>query len=153
MDDFEWETLYQSCKDVLAHVTEQTFSRDLGPSENGILRLLDEKGKGMNPSEIGRELGIQRIPLTAFLRVLEEKGLICHEPDPLDGRRSLIVLSKEYRAFLREERAQRAQRFGSLFDRVAEEDLRGMKKAFETAAAGFDEEMQPGGCNHKESGV
>ena len=44
-------------------------------------------------SDLGKRLGIAPSTLTRNLARLEERGLICKEPDPIDGRAQLVALT------------------------------------------------------------
>ncbi len=154
MDDFDWESLYQLCRDILTYVTVQTPSRDLDPCENGVLHVLKKnQGKGMYPSDIGRHLGIQRPSLTPVLRSLEDRGLICHAPDPADGRRNFIVLSEKYHAMCEEEDFRRIKCFKELFDDVPRKDMFLMERTLETAASKRNLQTASQDCNPYQNGV
>jgi DNA-binding MarR family transcriptional regulator len=135
MDDFEWGSLYQSCKEIMTYTAMQPQTMPLDPCENGVLGILEENNGGMYPSEIGKRLGIQRPSLTPVLRELEEQGLICHAPDPTDGRRNFVVLSEKYYRLREEDRQRRVARFGELFRFLPEEEARHMCVLFGKAAS------------------
>lgn len=81
---------------------------ELEPAAYGLLVRLEETG-GLRGTELAGYFGIGKATMSRQLRALESLGLVTREPDPADGRASLIRITDEGRArFLRVRGARRA---------------------------------------------
>lgn len=59
--------------------------------------LLNIHAEGTPATKIAPLMGLEARSLSRLLKTMEEKGLICREPDPADKRMVRIVLTKEGR--------------------------------------------------------
>jgi DNA-binding MarR family transcriptional regulator len=69
-------------------------------------------------SDLGKRLGIAPSTLTRNLARLEERDLICKEPDPVDGRAQLVALTDAGRDAAREVGRQEELFARSVLDRL-----------------------------------
>ncbi|MFJ2740285.1 MarR family winged helix-turn-helix transcriptional regulator [Streptomyces sp. NPDC087440] len=81
---------------------------ELEPAAYGLLVRLDEVDR-QRATELAAWFGVGKATMSRQLRALEELGLVAREPDPADGRASLILLTAEGRdRFRRVRDARRA---------------------------------------------
>ncbi|MFF0743915.1 MarR family winged helix-turn-helix transcriptional regulator [Streptomyces sp. NPDC004111] len=89
---------------------------DLEPAAYGLLVRLDEADR-QRATELAAWFGVGKATMSRQLRALEELGLVAREPDPADGRASLILLTAEGRERFRRVRdARRASYVQKLAD-------------------------------------
>jgi DNA-binding MarR family transcriptional regulator len=74
--------------------------------ELSVLGHLHRRGP-LTPGELATAERVQPQSLTRTLAALEEAGLASRQPDPADGRRSLLALTEDGHAALRAEMEQR----------------------------------------------
>jgi DNA-binding MarR family transcriptional regulator len=74
--------------------------------ELSVLGHLRRRGP-LSPGELADAERVQPQSLTRTLAGLEEAGLTSRQPDPIDGRRSLLAITKSGQAALRAEMEQR----------------------------------------------
>ncbi len=85
---------------------EQGGRRDLTPSQiSALLRL--EKDGAATVSGLARAEGIRPQSMSSIVTSLQEAGLVSGIPDPHDGRKTLMSLSRKCEKLLREGRAAR----------------------------------------------
>lgn len=75
----------------------------LSPSQTSALSRLSKDGPA-STSELAAAEGVRHQSMAATLAVLDERGLIGRRPDPQDGRRQLVSVSKAGRVFLDDRR-------------------------------------------------
>ncbi|MFG3494875.1 MarR family winged helix-turn-helix transcriptional regulator [Streptomyces sp. NPDC047928] len=83
---------------------------DLEPAAYGLLVRLDEAGS-RRATELSAYFGVGKATMSRQLRALEDLGLIARDPDPADGRASLVRLTEEGRARFRRVRDARRERY------------------------------------------
>ena len=84
---------------------------ELEPAAYGLLVRLDEAGQ-QRATELAGYFGVGKATMSRQLRALEELGLVTREPDPADGRASLVRLTDEGpRRFRRVRDARRRARY------------------------------------------
>jgi DNA-binding MarR family transcriptional regulator len=66
----------------------------LSASTFNILMILRSSETPLAPHAIGQKVVVTRPTVTGLLNSLESQGLITREPDPLDGRRVRVTLTK-----------------------------------------------------------
>ncbi|OEJ94425.1 MarR family winged helix-turn-helix transcriptional regulator [Streptomyces thermolilacinus] len=116
---------------------------ELEPAAYGLLVRLDEAG-GQRATELAGYFGVGKGTMSRQLRALEELGLIAREPDPADGRASLVRLTGEGRdRFRRVRDARRARYVRKLagWDRAEVAELARLLHQLNTGSDGRD----PGG--------
>ncbi|AUI57796.1 MarR family winged helix-turn-helix transcriptional regulator [Amycolatopsis sp. BJA-103] len=82
---------------------ENYGSGDLTPSQTSVLSRLDKDGEA-SVSDLAALEGIRHQSIATTVGVLVERGLAARRPDPEDGRRQLIFVTDDGRAFLDERR-------------------------------------------------
>ncbi|MBM9619397.1 MarR family winged helix-turn-helix transcriptional regulator [Streptomyces zhihengii] len=85
---------------------------DLEPAAYGLLVRLEEAG-AQRGTELAGYFGVGKATMSRQLRALEEVGLVTREPDPADGRASLVRLTGEGVARFRHVRDARRDRYMS----------------------------------------
>lgn len=89
---------------------------DLEPAAYGLLIRLVEAGQ-QRATDLAAYFGVGKATMSRQLRALGELGLVEREPDPADGRASLIRVTEEGGArFQRVRDARRAQYMSKLAD-------------------------------------
>ncbi|MFI2369064.1 MarR family winged helix-turn-helix transcriptional regulator [Streptomyces sp. NPDC018833] len=83
---------------------------DLEPAAYGLLVRLEETGQ-QRATELAGYFGVGKATMSRQLRALEELGLVTREPDPADGRASLVRLTDEGVARFRHVRDARRDRY------------------------------------------
>ncbi|GGY69062.1 transcriptional regulator [Streptomyces xanthochromogenes] len=67
---------------------------DLEPAAYGLLVRLDEAGP-QRATELAGYFGVGKATMSRQLHALEDLGLVAREPDPADGRASLVRITPE----------------------------------------------------------
>lgn len=80
-------------------------------------------GRAESASDLTRELGIDSTAVTRMLDRLEEKGLVERRPDPNDGRRSVLKLTRSAKALMPKIQVVAQTVEGRFEDGVPAEDL------------------------------
>ena len=99
--------------EVLRERTSKALTEfGLSPREYGVLWRLADDGP-LSQGELGRLHRIDRTTVVAIIDGLEERELVVREPDRLDRRRRLLVLTSRGRAIL--------VQAGAVVDRTADD--------------------------------
>ena len=85
---------------------EQADVGDLTPSQTSALRRLEKEGLATT-SGLARAEGMRPQSMASVVAALEAAGLVGGEPDPADGRRTLLSLTDTCRQRIRDGRAAR----------------------------------------------
>jgi len=85
---------------------EQADSRDLTPSQVSALLRLEREGSA-TVSALSRGEGVRPQSMGATVVTLEAAGLVSGEPDPNDGRQTILSLTEACRKWIGEGRAAR----------------------------------------------
>ena len=64
-----------------------------------LLAALDQHGAG-SQADLGRQTGIDRSDVVAALNELAEGGFVRRDPDPADGRRNVVSITRKGRGAL-----------------------------------------------------
>ncbi|WP_425281808.1 MarR family winged helix-turn-helix transcriptional regulator [Streptomyces ficellus] len=83
---------------------------DLEPAAYGLLVRLDEAGT-QRATGLAGYFGVGKATMSRQLRALEDLGLVARDPDPADGRASLVRLTDEGRDRFRRVRDARRARY------------------------------------------
>ncbi|MCX4513222.1 MarR family transcriptional regulator [Streptomyces sp. NBC_01619] len=83
---------------------------ELEPAAYGLLVRLEESG-AQRATELAAYFGVGKATMSRQLRALEELGLVVREPDPADGRASLVRLTEEGLTRFRAVRKARRDRY------------------------------------------
>ncbi|RDG38823.1 MarR family winged helix-turn-helix transcriptional regulator, partial [Streptomyces corynorhini] len=83
---------------------------ELEPAAYGLLVRLEESGS-QRATELAGYFGVGKATMSRQLRALEELGLVVREPDPADGRASLVHITDEGRDRFRRVRDARRERY------------------------------------------
>jgi DNA-binding MarR family transcriptional regulator len=85
---------------------EQGGREDLTPSQISVLLRLEKDGAA-TASGLARAEGMRPQSMSSIVTSLQDAGLVSGIPDPNDGRKTLMSLSKKCEKLLRESRAAR----------------------------------------------
>ncbi|MCC3772034.1 MarR family transcriptional regulator [Streptomyces sp. UNOC14_S4] len=89
---------------------------ELEPAAYGLLVRLEEAGE-QRATDLATYFGVGKATMSRQLRALGDLGLVTREPDPADGRASLVRITDEGRArFTRVRDARRAHHVRKLAD-------------------------------------
>ncbi|MEU2107830.1 MarR family transcriptional regulator [Streptomyces sp. NPDC019507] len=83
---------------------------ELEPAAYGLLVRLEESG-AQRATDLAGYFGVGKATMSRQLRALEELGLVVREPDPADGRASLVRLTDEGLTRFRAVRKARRDRY------------------------------------------
>ncbi|NML54324.1 MarR family transcriptional regulator [Streptomyces sp. R302] len=83
---------------------------ELESSAYGLFVRLDDAGP-QRATELSAYFGVGKATLSRQLRALEQLGLVARDPDPADGRASLVRLTDEGRDRFRHVRDARRERY------------------------------------------
>ena len=85
---------------------EQVDAGDLPPSQVSVLRRLERHGPA-TVSALARAAGMRSQSMGATVAALQAAGHLVGEPDPQDGRQTLLSLTPACRKWLKQTRAAR----------------------------------------------
>ncbi|MFE4309391.1 MarR family winged helix-turn-helix transcriptional regulator [Streptomyces sp. NPDC056891] len=83
---------------------------ELEPAAYGLFVRLDDAGP-QRATELAGYFGVGKATMSRQLRALEDLGLVARDPDPADGRASLVRLTEEGRDRFRHVRDARRERY------------------------------------------
>ncbi|MFD5428470.1 MarR family winged helix-turn-helix transcriptional regulator [Streptomyces sp. NPDC127084] len=83
---------------------------ELEPAAYGLLVRLEECGR-QRATDLAVYFGVGKATMSRQLRALEQLGIVAREPDPADGRASLVRLTDEGLARFRDVRNARRQTY------------------------------------------
>ncbi|WP_435974051.1 MarR family winged helix-turn-helix transcriptional regulator [Streptomyces sp. Qhu_M48] len=83
---------------------------ELEPAAYGLFVRLDDAGP-QRATELAGYFGVGKATMSRQLRALEDLGLVARDPDPADGRASLVRLTEEGRNRFRRVRDARRERY------------------------------------------
>jgi DNA-binding MarR family transcriptional regulator len=83
---------------------------ELEPAAYGLLVRLEDAGT-QRATELAAYFGVGKATMSRQLRALEDLGLVARDPDPADGRASLVRLTDEGRSRFRRVRDARRARY------------------------------------------
>jgi len=100
----------------------------LTPSTAAALASVERRGP-LTPSELAAIEGIQRPTATRVIARLEEDGLLVRAPDPGDRRSSLVSVTAEGRALLRQARNRKTAYLAHRMRHLPADDLAALERA------------------------
>src|SRR5918997_3297212 len=80
---------------LYAHFSEHGYG-EVRPAYGSLLLPLFEED-GLRMGELGHRARLAKQTMTTMVRLLERDGLVKREPDPSDGRASLVSLTRRAR--------------------------------------------------------
>lgn len=83
---------------------------ELEPAAYGLFVRLDEVGP-QRATDLAGFFGVGKATMSRQLRALEDLGLVARDPDPADGRASLVRLTEEGQGRFRDVRDARRERY------------------------------------------
>jgi DNA-binding MarR family transcriptional regulator len=110
---------------------EQADSRDLTPSQVSVLLRLEQEGLA-TVSALARAENMRPQSMGATVATLEAAGLVSGQPDPSDGRRTILSLTEACRNWIGEARAARQDWLTrSIETKLSPEELKALAKGVE----------------------
>ena len=110
---------------------EQVRAGDLTLSQMSVLSRLDREGPA-TVTVLARAEGMRPQSMGANVAALESAGLVCGEPDPSDGRQTILGLTPACREWIRLERAAREDwLFRAIQTNLTHEEQDELKRAVE----------------------
>ena len=106
------------------NVVEDSTTKTFNTLPNKIIRIIHSK-KEINPSSIGRILGVGKSTITSTIDNLEKNGLVIRKNDPDDMRKQLISLTlngEKYHAELMDAITERIEEISDYYG-IDEQDL------------------------------
>ncbi len=92
--------LMRATDTVRARLQRHLAAHGLTPTQFGILEALFHIGP-LNQRDIGRKLLLSKGNITIVVRHLERRGLVKRMPHPVDGRQTILHLTRAGRALMR----------------------------------------------------
>jgi DNA-binding MarR family transcriptional regulator len=103
---------------------EEYDIQELTPSQTSALSRLDREG-AVSTSALAAAERVRPQSMAATVAVLEERGLVGRRPDPDDGRKQLVSVSADGRAYLADRRRAGEEWMArALRDRFTEQEVR-----------------------------
>lgn len=116
--------LYHIFFRICRHFSQVRRNNDLTPGAFGVLYTLEQaEGQALHPAEISKHMGLTRPSLTPILRDLQARGLVQCRIDSGDGRRYLVEITDECRAFRIRQVDHHKQLFDQLIGNLDEQEL------------------------------
>lgn len=120
--EHELGVLFRRAHALSAHIGRRVHP-ELEPGAYGLLVRIDRVAP-VRPSDLAAYVGVGKATISRQVKVLDELGLVGREPDPLDRRAHLLVLTEEGRQRLGRARGARRRQLHALLAAWPEEDVR-----------------------------
>jgi DNA-binding MarR family transcriptional regulator len=91
---------------IKRRLRDQAGAGDLTPSQVSVLLRLEKDGPA-TASALARAEGMRPQSIVPVIAALETAGLVAGAPDPMDGRQTILSLTKACRTWLQKGRAAR----------------------------------------------
>ncbi|EGD00364.1 MarR family winged helix-turn-helix transcriptional regulator [Burkholderia pseudomultivorans] len=130
---------------LMRRMREQTHPNDLTSSQKSVLLRLDRDGPA-TVSALARAESVRPQSMRVTVATLEAMGAVGGEPDPTDGRQTLIALTPRFRDVLRANRAAKDDwLFRALHAQLSEQEQAELASAVKLLQrlAEFDEPARP----------
>jgi DNA-binding MarR family transcriptional regulator len=111
-----------------AYFQRQRQRLPLPPSLASLLATIDSFGPS-SPTRLADLEGVRVPPISRAIASLEKQGLVRREPDPNDGRRTLIHLTAPGRETLAATRSRTREWMVAQFSRLDEDDIDAIRRA------------------------
>lgn len=108
---------------ALSAQMRRTVHPELDSNAYGLLVRIDAVAP-VRPSDLAAYVGVGKATISRQVKVLEELGLVGREPDPLDRRAHLLVLTEEGKQRLGRARAARQRQLYTLLAAWPHEEVR-----------------------------
>ncbi|WP_445474990.1 MarR family winged helix-turn-helix transcriptional regulator [Methanococcoides methylutens] len=82
----------------ILNVADNSSQKSFNTIPNKTIRIIHQK-KRINPSKIGKTLGIGKSTVTSTIDSLESKGMVVRKTDPNDRRKQWISLTQKGEAY------------------------------------------------------
>jgi DNA-binding MarR family transcriptional regulator len=92
------------------------------PSQLRVLRVLKAAGGPLRVSELARRLDVIARSATSVADLLEQRGLVVRQPDPVDRRATLVALTPAGSKVLGALRDRRAAGLAELLGRLTDDE-------------------------------
>ena len=114
---------------ALLRAAKVGFQRRVGISDARLflLGMLHRRGE-MSQNELQRRLDVDGAAVTRQVKQLEAEGLLSRRVDPADNRFTLVVLTRDGEALVREVARAAKEFVAEVLDGVSEEDLEQMRR-------------------------
>ncbi|NII69332.1 MarR family winged helix-turn-helix transcriptional regulator [Microbacterium ulmi] len=90
-----WEALFRASTTIVRELKAGDVWEDLLENEYSVLYPLSTAPDGLRMTDLAGDVLITQPGLSRLIRRMEERGLVCREEDPDDGRASRIRLTEE----------------------------------------------------------
>ncbi|KWI59738.1 MarR family transcriptional regulator [Burkholderia pseudomultivorans] len=130
---------------LMRRMREQTHPNDLTSSQKSVLLRLDRDGPA-TVSALARAESVRPQSMRVTVATLEAMGAVRGEPDPTDGRQTLIALTPGFRDVLRANRAAKDDwLFRALHAQLSEQEQAELASAVKLLQrlAEFEEAARP----------
>ncbi|MCA0044822.1 homoprotocatechuate degradation operon regulator HpaR [Celeribacter litoreus] len=107
---------------VMERFRPMLAANDVTEQQWRVMRVLEEAGE-TDASFLANKACILAPSLTRIMRTLEARGFLQSHRDKTDGRRMLITLTEEGRAFIRELAPQSAEIYASIEEKIGCENI------------------------------
>ena len=124
LDEFD-ALLFRFARAVGSHAEGHEGAPPLSPPQYMVLRALQRSGS-MRVSDVASHLGVTNPAASMLLQAMSEQGLVDREPDPTDGRATLLSLSPQGHTRVTEAEETRRRFMKRVTSRLSADDLRAM---------------------------
>ena len=124
LDEFD-ELLFRFARAIGSQAESDGEEQSLSPPQYMVLRALQRTGP-MRVSDVAAHLGVTNPAASMLLQVMTEQGLVEREPDPTDGRATLLSLSPAGSTRVAEAEETRRRFMKRVTSRLSADDLRTM---------------------------
>lgn len=100
-------------------------------SQESIVALLSRAPEGMSTAELARAEGVRGQTMSTAVSALEQAGFLRGEPDPGDGRRTVLHVTERGSAALTEARAARQRWLDELLTGFTEDELAALARGLD----------------------
>lgn len=88
-----WEALYRAQATLMRQMEQADVWREFTPSEYGVLYALSKAPQGLRMTDLLDDVLLTQAGISRLVGRLEDRGLVCRQPDAQDKRAALIQLT------------------------------------------------------------